>query len=249
MICDCKNPIIKIIGVEHSVWKADSFEIEPRDYAALTFRVKGAATIKVDKKTHSISSGDVLYMPQGAAYTAEYDDTEILAIHFRTAKSDKDAQIYSLANTEKIYQAFLTARALWQSKDPGYEAYVLSQLYYILGKLCKNEMTDKIPEHFLSAVSFINTNYKDSTLTTQKICESAGLGATSLRQFFKKYYNKSPVEYITELRLEYARNLISCGEPISDAAEKSGFNDPKYFARGVKKHFGCTPRDLKTYGK
>jgi AraC-like DNA-binding protein len=36
---------------------------------------------------------------------------------------------------------------------------------------------------------------------------------------------------------------------IEDAACESGFNDPKYFARVVKKHFGCTPRDLKLYGK
>ena len=57
------------------------------------------------------------------------------------------------------------------------------------------------------------------------------------------------MEYITKSRLESARNLISCGVPIAQAAEQSGFNDPKYFARVVKKHFGCTPREFKTYGK
>ena len=58
-----------------------------------------------------------------------------------------------------------------------------------------------------------------------------------------------PVAYITDLRLEYARNLISGGMSIEAAAVESGFNDPKYFARRVKKHFGCTPSKLKTYGK
>ena len=28
-----------------------------------------------------------------------------------------------------------------------------------------------------------------------------------------------------------------------------GFNDPEYFARVIKQQFGCTPRELKTYGK
>ena len=44
-------------------------------------------------------------------------------------------------------------------------------------------------------------------------------------------------------------DIISCGENIESAAEKSGFNDPKYFSRVVKKHFKCTPRELKLYGR
>ena len=57
------------------------------------------------------------------------------------------------------------------------------------------------------------------------------------------------MEYITRLRLEYARRLIANGVSVESTAYESGFNDPKYFARVVKKHFGCTPRNLKTYGK
>jgi AraC-like DNA-binding protein len=57
------------------------------------------------------------------------------------------------------------------------------------------------------------------------------------------------VAYITELRLEHARNRIAGGVPIERAAAESGWGDAKYFARVVKKYFGCTPRDLKNYGK
>ena len=81
------------------------------------------------------------------------------------------------------------------------------------------------------------------------ICRQGGISATMLRQLFKKYYQKTPLEYILSLRLEYARSLISNGVSIENAAYDSGFNDSKYFARVVKKHFGCTPRELKYYGK
>ena len=70
-----------------------------------------------------------------------------------------------------------------------------------------------------------------------------------LRRLFKKYYDKTTIEYITSLRLEYARNLISNGMSIENAASESGFNDSKYFARVVKKQFGCSPREFKAYGK
>lgn len=249
MICNCKNPVLQIVGVEQAQWKASFFEIAPRDYAALTFRIKGTAKIKVDNKTYSVGANEVLYLPQGVAYTAEYDDNEILAIHFKTQDSDQAAEVYSLANSEEIYRAFLRACDFWKNKEPGYEANVLSQLYSILGKLCNNAITDKMPEHFTSAISYINANYRSSSLSADSICKNALISATTLRALFQKYYQKTPTEYITQLRLEYARSLISCGVPIEQAAEKSGFNDPKYFARVVKKHLLCTPRELKSYGK
>lgn len=249
MICECKNAVLQIVGVEHVRWKAESFRIAARDYSALTFRIGGTATIKAAGKTYFVNSNEVLYLPQGVPYTAEYSDTEILAIHFKTVTNDKTPEVYSPYNSEQIYQAFLKANMLWKNKEPGFEAYVLSQLYLILGKLCENEITVKMPEYFINAVSFINANYCDSTLSAEKICKSAGISATNLRLLFKKYYQKTPTEYITELRLEYARGLISCGTPIEQSAEQSGFNDSKYFARVVKKYFGCTPRELKLYGK
>ncbi len=249
MICECKNGIMQMVGVEHVLWKAGSFEIAPREYAALTFRISGSAKIKVDKKTYSVNANEVLYLPQGVAYTAEYSDTEILAIHFVTDKNDTVPEIYSLTNTEQIYQAFLKANILWKSKEPGFVPYVMAQIYQILGLLSKNEISGKMPEYFVSAVSFINSGYTDSTLCSEKICKNAGISPTTLRLLFGKYYQKTPTEYITALRLEHARGLISCGMPIEQAAEKSGFNDSKYFARVVKKYYLCTPRELKLYGR
>lgn len=249
MICNCKNPILQIVGVEQVWWKASFFEIPPRDYAALTFRVRGAAEIKVDNQTYFVKENEVLYLPQGVAYTAKYDDNEILAIHFKTQKSDREAEVYPLANSEEILRAFLRAQDFWKNKAPGYEANVLAQLYSIFGKLCNNAITDKMPEHFMNAIAYINANYKSNTLSVETICKNALISATTLRSLFQKYYQKTPTEYITQLRLEYARSLISCGTPIEQAAEESGFNDPKYFARVVKKHLLCTPRELKSYGK
>lgn len=248
MLCNCKNPVLQIVGVEQMGWKAGFFQIDPRDYGALTFRVKGNATIKVDNQTYAVKANEVLYLPQGVAYTAEYDDTEILAIHFKTLQRDKAAEVYTLANSEEIYRAFLRANAYWKEKAPGYEANVLAQLYCVLGRL-SSTITYKMPEHFMNAISYINANYRNSGLSAETICKNAGISATTLRALFQKHYQKTPTEYITQLRLEYARALISCGAPIEQAAEQSGFSDSKYFARVVKKHLHCTPRELRSYGK
>lgn len=106
-----------------------------------------------------------------------------------------------------------------------------------------------LPTYFLKAISYINANYKNSALNVETICVKAGIGTTTFRKLFKNHYQKTPIQYITSLRLESARNLISCGISIENAAYESGFNDLKYFARVVKKYFNCTPRELKNYGR
>ena len=136
-----------------------------------------------------------------------------------------------------------------KNKEPGFAVYAMAQLYMILGVIHEKSAETNQPRHFLDAISFINANYKNSDLSIDMICAGSGINATVFRQLFNQYYQKTPIQYITELRLEYARNLISTGTPIENAAYESGFNDSKYFARVVKKHFGCTPRELKNYGK
>jgi len=249
MLYDGNNPILRIVGVAHMHWNAGSFNVKPRNFSALAFRISGTATIRTDGNEYYINMNDILYMPQNMAYTAEYTDTELLVIHFVTAKDDGELETYSFQNVEQIYKLFLSALNFWKNKEPGFHVYALSQLYMILGMILEKSTRTNQPQHFLKAISFINSNYKNSAMSIDMICGEAGISATAFRQLFKKHYQKTPTEYITSLRLECAINLISGGMAIENAAYESGFNDPKYFSRVVKKWLNCTPRDLKNFGR
>lgn len=249
MIFEFKNTICRITAVEHLKWENGDFDIAPRPYAALSFRIKGSATIEANNKSYSVNSNDILYIPQNLPYFAHYSETEIFVIHFTTLSNDPEPEVYSFSDTEEIHKLFTCARILWQSRNAGFEAYIMAKLFLILGKLCEAETTESIPSYFLNAISYIRSNYANSKLTVDMICKSSGIGATKLRQLFKKHHQKTPVEYITGLRLEYARNLLSGGLTVEEAAEKSGFSDSKYFARVVKKYYSCTPRTFRLYGK
>lgn len=249
MLYEGNNPILQIIGVEHMCWEGGTFDVKAREYSALAFRISGNADIKCGGNEYHINTNDILYLPQSMGYNAEYTDTEMIVIHFVTMRDDSKIEVYTLQNGEQIYKLFLRALAFWENKDPGFDVYAMAQLYTILGTILENETKANLPKYFLKAISFINSNYKNNNINVDMICAKVGVGATTFRQLFKRYHQKTPTEYITALRLEYARNLISGGMPIENAAYESGFNDPKYFARVVKRHFGCTPRELKNYGR
>jgi len=249
MLFHGENPILRIEGVEQMRWSGGRYRVEPRSYCALALRLSGEAVIDCGKERFTVTRENLLYLPQNLGYRAEYTDTDLLVIHFTTLKSDPKPEIYHPENMEKLKRLFLSAYQKWKNKEPGYGIFPMKYLYEILCELSEGETKNVLPPHFLKALSFIHENFRDSGMNLYRICTQAGISGTALRQLFRRYYQKTPLNYITDLRLEYARALISEGISVETAALDSGFNDSKYFARVVKKHLNCTPRELRSFGQ
>lgn len=244
-----KNPILSIVEIEKMSWDKGKFNVSPREYSSLSFRIKGSAEIEANEVQYTANAGDILYLPQGISYTASYTETEMIAIHFLTEHSDEALEVYRGTGDEQLYSLFLKAHTNFKSKGPGYMLHAISHLYGIFATISEKENGHALPAHLKDSLAFIGSNYRNADLKIDDICKSVGIGATALRDTFRQNLKKTPTQYVTELRLEYARGLISSGASVELAAYESGFNDPKYFARTVKKFFGCTPRELRLYGK
>lgn len=249
MLYTCKNPVLEILTVGRFGWKARQLAVAPRPFSALAFRLQGSGTLHCQGNTYTLEPGNVLYMPQGLAYSHDYTDTDLLLFHFVCAQIDPQPEIYRLKSTEHIQRQFEKAIEIWEEKQPGYVGQCMSLLYKILSLLAENQVSIQLPDHFLQAVARINTGFSNSSLRIGQICHDCGISQTVFRQLFKQHFGITPVNYLTDLRLECARSLIAGGISVEQAAEQSGFSDPKYFSRVVKQHWGCTPRQLKLYGK
>ena len=249
MLYEGNNPVLRVENVEYLTSSPGTFIVPPRPYSSLSFRIKGTARIETKEGQYTVDTNDILYLPQNLAYTARYTETEMITFHFVTDRNDAGIQVFSFENGEKIYKTFLHAKELWQAKAPGFQLYAMSSLYTALGMICQKETHSQLPPHFLQAVSMLNSGYTNSHLNLSEICAEAGIAQSRFRQLFRLHYGKTPVDYLTDLRIEHARSRIAGGMSVEAAAFESGFNDPKYFARTVKKRFGCTPRSFKNYGK
>lgn len=94
------------------------------------------------------------------------------------------------------------------------------------------------------AREFIEENYTQD-LTLNEIATHAGLSKYYLSRRFRTEFGVGPKEFTLRCRIRHARVLLQNGLTVAEAAYASGFEDPNYFSRVVKKYTGLTPRTLK----
>lgn len=91
---------------------------------------------------------------------------------------------------------------------------------------------------------WIDTNgFVRSGLTIKELSDLLYTNRTYLSEFIKTTYAMSFRDWITGLRIEYAKQLLTQYPKltVADISERSGFISPSHFTRLFKKNAGCTP--------
>ena len=80
-------------------------------------------------------------------------------------------------------------------------------------------------------------------LTIKELSEKLQTNRTYLSGYIKTKYDMSFRDWITGLRIEYAKRLLAQNPrlTVADISEKSGFLSPSHFIRMFKENAGCTP--------
>lgn len=93
---------------------------------------------------------------------------------------------------------------------------------------------------------FIEKNYMKEGLSVKDISAHVYLSASYVCTVFKNETGKTLSQYITDFRMEKAKQLLS--DPrfrISDISSQVGYSDGNYFGKSFKKHTGMTPSEYR----
>lgn len=248
MLFQCDDLKVNILSVCRLSWNAGTFDVAPRPFCALAYRVRGTGSFSSGNVFVHASPGDVIYMPGGYPYRAEYTSGEILAVHFSAEEYGGGMENFTPENGRMLYELFLNLYRVWESRGIGYRFAAAACFYEILAEMQRQNFARSKQsgnKRFFDAVRFLENNFKNPELNIASVCAAAGISDTCFRRRFKQVYNRCPLDYLTELRINYAEKLLAdrCFT-IEETALMCGFSDTKYFSRVIKKRYGCPPSRL-----
>ena len=93
---------------------------------------------------------------------------------------------------------------------------------------------------------YISRNYMNDTLSVKDISSHVYLSASYVCTFFKSETGQTLNQYLTEYRMEKAKQLLS--DPrykISEISSKVGYTDGNYFGKSFKKYSGFSPSEYR----
>lgn len=98
---------------------------------------------------------------------------------------------------------------------------------------------------FISPYRHLYSNFTDD-ISLEKLSKIACLSSFHFQRSFKDAYEKSPLQFITHLRLKKAYRLLKqTNRPINDIVIKCRFENSSSFIRLFKKKFQITPIDYR----
>lgn len=217
-------------------------------------------TIRGHYLLHYIFEGCGTIEKNGKVYTAGKDDIFVIApddlTTYAASKDDPWAYCWlafraegALPGLDKTVISAPFARGIFRSLRESLEADVSNSRIYALTYellwLLSQEEATTVSRNYAAYAKIHLENTYVTAVTIESIAETLHIDRRHLTAVFRKAYGITPQQYLMELRLVKAKEFLSLGYSVTDAAAMAGFSDLSNFSKKYKQHYGITPRQQK----
>jgi AraC-like DNA-binding protein len=103
------------------------------------------------------------------------------------------------------------------------------------------QLTTDIYQRIAAAKVYIDENYQES-IDLEQISKQAFLSRFHFHRLFRQVYKRTPHQYLTQKRLNKAKDLLSENKPVTDVCNEVGFESIGSFSVLFKKEIGFAPQ-------
>lgn len=220
---------------------------------------------KAENETIVNAGNIVLYRPKELQKYEYYgkDKTEVYWIHFtggdvknilrRYGFEDKK-RIFHVGTSleyERIFKRIIIEIQRMQTDYQEMLVLLLRHLLIIFNReitrehVLKNEFLDAQMEE---AANYFSANY-NLEICIEEYAASRGMSVSYFIRNFKQYTGKTPVQYLTSLRMTNAQVLLETTTySVNEIGRIVGYSNALYFSRVFHKQKGCSPSAYRARG-
>ena len=162
------------------------------------------------------------------------------SLHLGSVEFSRISQLIHNMNCE--YTSNLTGRIAMLKACFQTLVVTLSRLYDF-EKISENKDMLKLAK----VLAYIHTNYT-SDVKVSKLAEIANYSQRQLIRLFHSTFDCVPSEYITQLRMQTARDMLIDGRmSVAEMAAQCGYTESNYFSRIFRKYNGLSPTEYREH--
>lgn len=148
------------------------------------------------------------------------------------------------AQSEELKNSMKTSQTLEEIKN--YIRMLLKKIIGVRDTISGRRYSDIIE----IAKDQIRKTYMSDEISLNTIAAEVGMSPSYFSSIFSKEMGKTFVEYLTEIRMDRAKELLMCSSmKTSEIGYEVGYKDPHYFSYIFKKTQNCTPKEFRARGK
>lgn len=148
------------------------------------------------------------------------------------------------AQSEELKNSMKTIQTLEEIKN--YIRMLLKKIIGVRDTISGRRYSDIIE----IAKDQIRKTYMSDEISLNTIAAEVGMSPSYFSSIFSKDMGKTFVEYLTEIRMDRAKELLMCSSmKTSEIGYEVGYKDPHYFSYIFKKTQNCTPKEFRARGK
>ena len=154
---------------------------------------------------------------------------------------DQRTCVVRLSNPERVDALFQKVGTLCAKQDAGLNNTIFSTAYEILLELQQIRLRREIPEKLAVVLELLEKSLLHP-FSIEDLAKGGRISERTLFHLFARHLNTTPLQYITERRISYAKLLLRNYDTlIKTVAYECGYSDAHYFSRDFKKQTGFTP--------
>lgn len=230
---------------------------EKNSFYELIYVDHGEMDVTVDDETYHMQKYDLMLYHPGQKHsleTTEDSSCSYMSIAFTMDTGIKGNLKNRVFHTRKdLYQTLTRFMKAIQEDTPLNMELAMLHLKEVLILLYQFDGEEKpagqettLQSHYddtmLNEILVFIHNNVYASYTVEDLCQKFSISRSSLQALFRANLGMTPKQYISELKLNEAKKLISQHEhTISQVSDLLGFTSIHYFSRRFKSYFGIAP--------
>lgn len=222
--------------------KGRHLQMDNRPCYGLSLCISGQITYVQDGQRYVSNPSCAVLLPRGASYSLYGEKTGVFPlINFQCDNLPTDRiTVLPLNNPKNHINKFKKLANCFLYGDPMLK--IFSLFYDMLADIDTEQTLSENPLY--PTIAYLRDHIGDAELTNTILAQRLGVSEVYLRRLFTTYCGTTPKQYILNLRIEKAKQLLADNQhTVTAIAEKCGFSSLYHFCRCFKERTGCTPRE------